>query len=110
MRTRRAVLKTCFFALAMAPCANEGPSLWIGQAEELQRLGRETLPVREIVERSLRFDCLLPCIEGPDSHSGLARKRFTIQSGLNSYQTCVSTIETDALLRKEFEGALRIVV
>jgi hypothetical protein len=39
-----------------------------------------------------------------------ARKGFTIHSGLSSYRTCVSAVESDALLRKEFEGALRIVV
>lgn len=70
--------------------------------------GRQT--VQSIVERSLRLDCILPCIDGRNVDPGPASKGFMIQRGLSPYQDCVSLIARDTLLRKEFEGALRIAV
>ena len=93
-----------------AACANHGPSLWIAQAREIQGLSVGRTAVEEIVRKSLRLDCLLPCINERNTDPGPANKGFTIQSGLSSYQDCVSTIEGDTRLRKEFEGALQIVV
>ena len=96
-----------------AACADQGPSLWIAQAQEFTRpefTNRSRMPIGEIIQESLRLDCILPCIDGPHADPGPARKGFTIQNGLSSYQDCVSIIEADALLRKEFEGALRIAV
>jgi hypothetical protein len=93
-----------------AACANYGPSVWIAQAQEMLDVGRARMLVREVVERSLRLDCLLPCIDEPHVNSGPRRKGFIIKKGLNSYQDCISTIDTNAQLRKKFEGALRIVV
>jgi len=93
-----------------ATCPNHVPSLWITHGEKmLEDAARRRLPVRSIVEKSLRLDCILPCIDGSRS-TGPASKGFTTQSGLSSYQDCLRTIEADAQLRKEFEGALRIAV
>jgi hypothetical protein len=78
--------------------------LWIAQAQIIDGNGNQ-MPVREIIQKSLRLDCILPCIDGPHADPGPAGKGFIIQSGLRSYQDCVSTIEADALLRKDFEGA-----
>lgn len=94
-----------------AACANHVASLWIAQAQEMLRVSNTRVPVSTIIENSLRLDCILPCIDGPDvDGQGPASKRFILQSGLSSYQDCVSAIEADVLLRKEFQGALRIAV
>lgn len=93
-----------------APCESHGPSLWIAQATNFIDSTETQLPVRRIIENSLRLDCILPCIDGRNAGPGPGSKGFTIQAGLSSYQDCVTTIEADALLRKEFEGALRIAV
>jgi hypothetical protein len=103
-------LQECHSHQHSAACLDHGPSLWIAQAGEFGGGNGRHMPVREIIRKSLRLDCILPCIDGPHADSGPASKGFTIQSGLSSYQDCVSTIEADAQLRKEFEGALRIAV
>jgi hypothetical protein len=91
-------------------CANHGPSLWIAQAQDFMGGNGSHMAVREIIQKSLRLDCILPCVDGRGTGRGPASKGFTIQGGLPSYQDCVSTIEADARLRKEFEGALRIAI
>jgi hypothetical protein len=68
------------------------------------------LPVSSIIEKSLRLDCILPCIGEKGPGKGPASKGFKLQSGLSSYQDCVLTVEADAQLRMEIEGALRIRV
>lgn len=93
-----------------ATCASHGPSLWIARGQDLLSVKEARIPVKEIVERSLRLDCILPCDDRPHAILGPAKKGFTMQSGLSSYHDCVSTIEADAQLRKKFEGALRISV
>jgi hypothetical protein len=103
-------LQQCGHHRHTSSCANHGPSLWIAQARDFMDVNGRHLPVRRIVQNSLRLDCILPCIHERNADPGPASKGFTIQSGLRSYQDCVSTIEADAQLRTEFEGALRIAV
>lgn len=101
-------LQQCHHHRHQEECVNHGPSLWIAQAKEIQ--GKRRTPIGEIIQKSLRLDCILPCIDGQYADPGPAAKGFTIQSGLRSYQDCVSAIEGNMLLRREFEGALRIAV
>jgi hypothetical protein len=106
-------LQTCRHHSHRKACAEHGPSLWIAQAREIRsklRGGASRQSVAEIVDHSLRLDCVLPCVGGLDVVPGPASKGFIIQSGLMTHQDCVATIEGNALLRKEFEGALRIMV
>ncbi|HEX9563665.1 MAG TPA: DUF6615 family protein [Gemmatimonadaceae bacterium] len=108
-------LQRCDLHRHGTPCASHRPSLWIAQAQEFidQEFidgKRVHLSVTDIRKKSLRLDCILPCIDGSQAKGGPASKGFTIQSGLRSYRDCVSAIEADARLRKEFEGALRIAV
>lgn len=91
-------------------CASHNPSLWIANAQEIQQIGEQRVLVRRIIQDSMRFDCMLPCIAGPAAKYGPAMKGFVLQSGLPTYQECVAIIASDARLRTEFEGALQIAV
>jgi hypothetical protein len=91
-------------------CASHEPSLWIARAQEIREFGRQRASVREIIEHSVRLDCMLPCSDGPAAEYGPAVKGFVLQEGLPTYQECVAIIANDARLRTEFEGALRIAV
>jgi hypothetical protein len=91
-------------------CADHGPSLWIAQASELLDLGVTRTTVRIVVEHSVRLDCILPCIDGPGAMDGPAKKGFTLDKGLPTFQECVDRIQKDPALLKSFEGAMRIFV
>ncbi|MCB9104128.1 MAG: hypothetical protein H6633_07765 [Anaerolineales bacterium] len=91
-------------------CENHEPSLWIAKAQEIEQIARPQMPVRNVIQNSVRLDCMLPCITGLDAAPGPATKGFTLQTGLQTYQECIEIIERDVLLRSEFEGALRIAV
>lgn len=103
-------LQGCDLHQHRTPCTSHRPSLWIAQAQEFINGARGQLSVEEIIRKSLRLDCILPCIDGSQAQGGPASKGFSTQSRLRSYRECVSTIEADARLRREFEGALRIAV
>lgn len=106
-------LQTCLSHSHQAACAEHEPSLWIAYAQEIRDDpggGARRRSVKAIIEHSLRLDCILPCIDGRSADPGPAGKGFVIQSGLKTYQDCVAIIEGDTLLRKEFKGALRIMV
>lgn len=89
-------------------CARATPSLWIAQANEIVRLGDGAATVKTIISHSLRLDCVLPCIDGPDRDPSPASKGFALQSGLKTYQECIALIESDEQLRTEFAGAILI--
>ena len=91
-------------------CTNERPSLWIGNSEEIANANLKRVPVREIIEHSVRLDCILPCIEAAElrTQDGPARKGFILQGGLLTFQQCVAIIQGDADLSSGFVGALRI--
>lgn len=91
-------------------CVRHEPSLWIAQAQKMQRLNCSQLSVGEVIENSVRLDCILPCIDGSGAGGGPAAKGFTLAYGLPSYQDCIDGIRRDAALLKTFEGALRIFV
>jgi hypothetical protein len=91
-------------------CADHSPSLWIAQANEVLGLNVTRAQVRQIVERSVRLDCILPCIDGPNVQEGPARKGFTLNAGLLPYQECVARIQSDTALLAQFWGAMRIFV
>ena len=103
-------LSRCRRHIHAQACVLHEPSLWIAQASEIQRLSCSRLPVREVVEHSVRLDCILPCIDGPDTVKGPAAKGFTLTAGLPLYQDCIDGIRRDPALLKSFEGALRIFV
>lgn len=89
---------------------DQEPSLWIAQADEILNLKRNRLSVREIVEHSVRLDCILPCIDKPNMTDGPAVKGFALGDGLLSYQDCLDVILGNDVLRNQFEGAMRIAV
>ena len=91
-------------------CAGQEPSLWIASAQEILNLSNRRLSVRQIVENSVRLDCILPCIDGAGTNEGPSRKGFVLRDDLSTFEECVSTIERDVLLREKFEGALRIKI
>lgn len=91
-------------------CAQHEPSLWIAQASEIHDLGVAPARVQEVVEHSVRLDCILPCIDGPDVRQGPAARGFSFAAGLPSYQECIDGIRRNPALLKSFEGALRIFV
>ncbi len=92
-------------------CAGGGsnPSIWIAQALEIRELNTTQFPVREIVEKSVRLDCILPCIDTSGSQ-GPSQKGFTLRDGLRPYEECVEIIERNVLLRTMFAGAMRIIL
>jgi hypothetical protein len=91
-------------------CASHEPSLWIANAREISELNVQRASVKQIVQNSVRLDCILPCIDGPAADDGPAIKGFVLEEGLLTYQECVAAIEGNVLLRSTFEGALRIAV
>lgn len=90
-------------------CTRQMPSLWIAQASEIRRWTATTMSVRDVVARSVRLDCVLPCIDGPDARTGPEAKGFTRAAGLPSYPKCIDHILQDSTWLKSFEGAMRIV-
>ncbi|MBL8962491.1 MAG: hypothetical protein KF787_12210 [Phycisphaeraceae bacterium] len=91
-------------------CAQHEPSLWIAQASEMLQLNRSQLSVREVVQDSVRLDCILPCIDGSGGGVGPAVKGFALATGLPSYQDCIDGIQKNPVFLKSFQGAMRIFV
>lgn len=100
-------LQSCWQHRHTDECKNEQPSLWIANAQEIANTRMQQASIEQIVQHSIRLDCVLPCIDTSKA-SGPARKGFVLQSGLQSYKECVAIIESDPQLRSEFKGALRI--
>ncbi len=88
-------------------CTNSQPSLWIANAQEIASSRIQQASIEQIVQHSVRLDCILPCIDASGA-SGPHKKGFMLQGGLQSYEECVTTIANDPQLRSEFKGALRI--
>jgi hypothetical protein len=105
---RKLNLQSCPRHSHQKGCVIASPSLWIAQAKEIVRLS-DAPTVETIISHSLRLDCILPCIDGPDRDPSPASKGFALQNGLKTYQECIELIENDAQLRREFEGAIRIM-
>lgn len=107
-------LLRCQNHMHMPTCLSSQPSLWIAQAQDILKLSGagKKQPVRAVVADSLRLDCLLPCIGGArvNANAGPLGKGFALQSGLKSYLDCIAAIESDPMLLKQFEGALRIKI
>lgn len=103
-------LRDCLHHGHLEQCAKHEPSLWIAKAQDIKNIGISRISVQQIIQNSVRLDCMLPCIDRPGAGYGPALKGFTLQRNLRTYQECVETIEQDALLRSGFEGALRISV
>jgi hypothetical protein len=92
-------------------CLPHGPSLWIANAAAIpDSFNGRSVPVRRIIEKSLRLDCLLPCIDEPTVNGDPASKGFVLQPGLESFQDCVAIIEGSDKLRSQFEGAMQIAI
>lgn len=103
-------LQRCRLHQHQEACTNHEPSLWIAMAAEIVALKVPRPSVRQIIQNSLRLDCMLPCIDGPAADDGPARKGFALRDDLSPFQECIATIGSDPLLRAKFEGALRIAV
>lgn len=103
-------LQSCSRHNHQKDCASARPSLWIARADEILSLRKSRLPLTTIIRHSLRLDCILPCIDGPDLDPSPASKGFVLESGLKTYQECITTIASDEQLRQEFEGAIRIML
>lgn len=103
-------LNDCAHHHHLEPCAGHEPSLWIANAQEIKQMRANRASVKQIIQNSVRLDCILPCIGGPAAGYGPATKGFTLQRDLQTYQECVEAIERDAQLRSGFEGALRIAI
>lgn len=90
-------------------CDGHAPSVWVADAKEIYELGKSSLTARQIVEHSIRLDCMLPCIAGPRG-GGPASKGFALQFGLPSFSECVATIRNASVSEpnSELKGALRI--
>jgi len=56
------------------------------------------------------LDCILPCIGNPGSSEGPAAKGFTLGKPKLSFTECIGLIQKDKVLRKSFEGAIRIAL
>lgn len=65
-------LQQCRHHRHQAACADHGPSLWIAQAQDFVRVNGSHLPVKAIIEKSLRLDCILPCIDERNAGPGPA--------------------------------------
>lgn len=85
------------------------PSIWIAQAKEVAENGRQhqRRGIRDIVESSLRLDCILPCIDRPGV-IGPNTKGFVLNANLPPYEACVATIQSNPALNNTFEGALQL--
>jgi hypothetical protein len=80
------------------------PSVWIAQAAKISNVDG-VVPVREIMQNSVRLDCILPCI--PQSgNEGPASKGFRLTPTLPSFSECVAAIENDPAIMQQFQGAL----
>jgi hypothetical protein len=88
-------------------CQAEEPSLWIAKAESFANRHARRVEISEIIQASVRLDCVVPCI-GRQTEGGPEAKGFALQPSLRTFHECVAAIETDAALRSGFEGALRI--
>ena len=100
-------LQRCRNHTHASDCVNNQSSFWIANAHEILDAKNWRLSVREIVQHSVRLDCVLPCIDRLGV-SGPAEKGFVLQSDLPSFQECVATIENDGQLYSGLKGALRI--
>jgi hypothetical protein len=87
----------------------EIPSIWIAKAKEILETGR-TKPifqVKDIVEKSLRLDCILPCIDR-SIDEGPSAKGFNLFANLPTYETCIMAIQNNPALQASFDGAIQI--
>ncbi len=101
-------LQSCELHHHAETCAKDQPCLWIANARKIVDSEiRNHVSIIEIIEHSVRLDCILPCIDRAGI-SGPSKKGFVLQSGLQSFKECVDTIMSDPKLRLEFRGALRI--
>jgi hypothetical protein len=90
---------------------NRLPSIWIAQAQDFTngKFLDQSMVVRQVVESSLRLDCILPCID-PRNSDGPARKGFVLTPGLPSFDDCIAAIDRNSALNGTFEGAIQIKV
>ncbi|ABC28203.1 hypothetical protein HCH_01336 [Hahella chejuensis KCTC 2396] len=92
---------------------NRFSSLWIAKAEKiLKRINGKSITMRinNIVEQSIRLDCLLPCIGDESSEHGPASKGFVLSKLSQTFDDCVEVIQKDKKLSDSFEGAMLIKI
>lgn len=84
------------------------PSVWIAQAAEIVNEVRSAdVRMGDIVQHSLRLDCILPCIDQGGS-APPSSKGFALDANLPAYDFSIAAIQNDPALRTSFEGAMRI--
>lgn len=95
----RADLSQCNRHRHVGSCRPEGPSLWIANATVIA--GMPTLvPVKTIVEESVRLDCVLPCVgqdgnDSPNGNNGPGSKGLRLERMPSSFQECTRAILND---------------
>jgi hypothetical protein len=92
------------------------PSVWIAQASGFAncKSQSQSMKISELVENSVRLDCILPCTKDQDANSpsgsqgsvGPGTKDFKLAVGLPSFDDCIVAIERLGT----FAGALQIKV
>jgi len=107
---KQRLFRDCSHHVHERECATQNPSFWIAQADDIRNLVsiRRSVTVRSIVEKSVRLDCILPCINGQTEGDGLNVKGFMLYDGLLEYKECVARIQSDPNLLAKFAGAMRI--
>lgn len=85
------------------------PSLWIANASAIRGMDLPSLRIPSVVKLSVRLDCILPCIDGPETSPGPATKDFFLRDGLLPYKDCISYLQNDQALSSRLRGALRIM-
>jgi hypothetical protein len=87
------------------------PSVWITKAQELvdSPHSRQTRRIRDIVQNSIRLDCVLPCIDiDPSNATGPNAKGLVLSANLPPYEKCVASIERNPAMGDTLRGALQI--
>jgi hypothetical protein len=82
------------------------PSIWIAQAENFRNLRRWS--IIDVIEKSLRLDCILPCID--NGNGGFNAKGFSLRPDPPPFEECLAAIQSTPTLIGEFEGAIQIKI
>ncbi len=69
-------------------------------------------PVEVIIDKSIRLDCFLPCvdIDKPKSNKGPLSLGFYLRDDLPNYEDCIKIIMQNERLHKKLEGGLKISI
>jgi hypothetical protein len=93
---------------------NRFPSIWIAKAQRFATRmtpRRQMMGLRQVVEKSVRLDCILPCSDVVDrGRGGPVSKGFVLEPGLSLFDVCIETIQNQPALLNTFQGAIQIKI